>query len=138
MPKVTVSIKGTQIIDGEEDVTEFMSSGEMSVDADGITLKYFDSVSMGIENVETELNICGGAVTLTRNKGKLGQLIIEENQRHLCPYYTPYGDFTIGISGDKVDNRLMNGGILILKYTIDLNSQLMSNNIVEITVGEEK
>lgn len=138
MEKIMLNIKGVQEVDGEKDVTEFMSSGSIYEEDGSVVITYSDSVSLGIDGVETKLSVSPNkTVTLLRNNGKLGNLIIEEGKRHLCRYATEYGDIMIGINGEKVCDNLKADGILKLQYSIDVNSGLLSRNQVEISIREE-
>lgn len=139
MRKVTFNIKGTQEIEGNTDVMEFVSVGEYSITDDEIVLVYDEGVSYGINGVKTTLTLKkDGIVTLERNGGAYGNLVVEEGKRHLCQYRTEYGDIMIGIFGESVKNNLTEfGGELSLQYSIDVNAGLLSKNKVEISIREE-
>ena len=78
MENILLNIKGVQEVDGQKDVTEFLSSGGLSFDDENVVITYDDSVSLGIEGVETKITITPEkTVTLLRNNGKYGNLIIE-------------------------------------------------------------
>ena len=139
MENILLNIKGVQEVDGQKDVTEFLSSGGLSFDDENVVIIYDDSVSLGIEGVETKITITPEkTVTLLRNNGKYGNLIIEEGKRHLCRYATEYGDIMLGINGEMVYDKLKTDGVLKLKYSIDINSGLLSRNEVEISIREDK
>ena len=139
MENILLNIKGVQEVDGQKDVTEFLSSGGLSFDDENVVITYDDSVSLGIEGVETKITITPEkTVTLLRNNGKYGNLIIEEGKRHLCRYATEYGDIMLGINGEMVYDKLKTDGVLKLKYSIDINSGLLSRNEVEISIREDK
>ena len=139
MREVTFDIKGTQEIDGKSDVMEFVSVGKYDVSEKEIVLEYDEGVSFGINGVTTRLSLRDdGIVTLERNGGKFGNLVIENGKRHLCQYRTEYGDIMIGIFGESVVNNLTpSGGNLSLQYSIDINAELLSKNKVEISIREE-
>ncbi len=139
MKDVILNIKGTQEIDGHSEIMEFMSVGKYQNEDKRIIISYDESVSIGIEGVTTTLTLNdNGVVTLERNNGKFGNLIVEEGKRHLCQYSTEFGDIMIGIFGESVKNKLTpTGGSLSLKYSIDVNSGLLSKNKVEISIREE-
>ena len=139
MKNVVLNIKSSQEIDGQVDTMEFMSVGSCSFNDNKTILEYDESVSFGIDGVKTTLIIDdNGIVTLNRSLGKYGNLVVEEGKRHLCQYATEYGDFMIGIFGECIKNELSpNGGNLLLKYSIDINSGLLSKNKVEISMRED-
>ena len=138
MENILLNLKGVQDVDGHKDVTEFLSSGRLLKENDNVVITYDDSVSLGIEGVETKITITPQkTVTLIRNNGELGNLIIEEGKRHLCRYATEYGDIMLGINGEMVCDKLSTDGVLKLQYSIDINSGLLSRNEVEISIREE-
>ena len=68
-------------------------------------------------------------VVMQRSGDAPSNLVIEKGKKHHCHYGTPYGDFMVGITADDVICNLNDtGGDLYLKYTIDINSTLMSEN----------
>ena len=95
MQKITFNIKGTQEIDGNKDVMEFVSVGKYMKTEDTVVLEYDEGVSFGVCGVKTKLTLHNdGIVTLERNGGKYGNLVVEEGKRHLCQYSTEYGDIS--------------------------------------------
>ena len=44
----------------------------------------------------------------------------------------------LGINGEMVYDKLKTDGVLKLKYSIDINSGLLSRNEVEISIREDK
>ena len=65
------------------------------------------------------------------------QLIIEKGQRHQCFYDTGYGSLTLGISGDDIVSCLDdNGGHLQVRYTLDINASMASENELSVDVEE--
>lgn len=138
MQEITFNIKGTQEIDGNTDVMEFVSVGKYMKTEDSVVLEYDEGVSFGINGVKTKLTLHNdGIVTLERSGGKYGNLVVEEGKRHLCQYSTEYGDIMIGIFGESIKNELTeSGGTLSLQYSIDVNAGLLSKNKVEISVRE--
>ncbi len=140
MQEVTFNIKGTQEIDGNSDVMEFVSVGKYTNSEDAVVLEYDEGISFGISGVKTTLTLHkdDGIVTLERSGGKYGNLVVEEGKRHLCQYSTEYGDIMIGIFGECIRNDLTEtGGKLSLQYSIDVNAGLLSRNKVEISIREE-
>lgn len=139
MKEVLIEIKGTQQYAGDDsDVTTFTTNGTLSV-ADGVyTLSYFESEMIGAKGVKTELTIehCRKA-TLARKGGMESRMTVEKGRRHSCLYNTPHGDFVIGTYGEALLAELdESGGKIYMSYTLDVNSGLLSKNIMEIKVKE--
>ncbi len=139
MKAVLIEIKGTQqYVEQDSDVTTFTTVGTLSAKDGVYTLSYDESEMIGAKGVKTELTIEDGTkMTLARTGGMESRMTVEKGRRHNCLYNTPHGDFVIGIYGDaiKVDMN-GDGGSIYMSYTIDVNSGLLSKNIMEIKVKE--
>ena len=140
MKDVLIEIKGTQNYGEDSDVTTFTTNGSLE-EKDGVyTLCYDESEMIGAKGVKTLLTIENGTkMTLCRTGGMESRMVVEKGRRHSCLYNTPQGDFVIGIYGEAlISNLNAQGGKIYMSYTIDVNSGLISKNIMEIKVKELK
>lgn len=123
--------------DGNEDVIEMNTVGKYGLKNGKVYLSYDDSSSVGVDDVTTILTAQNDMVVLKRTGALQSRLEIEKGERHQCHYSTQFGNLSVGIFGEMVDIKLdESGGKLSMEYTIDVNSQLLSKNNVEITVKE--
>lgn len=138
MKDVLITVKGTQQINGQDDVIEMKAVGQMEKINGKIYLRYDDSVMLGTDDVKTTVKIQGDQMVVLQRSGRLqSRLMIEKGQRHLCHYGTEHGDVTIGVFGESIINDLNDcGGELSMSYTIDINLSMISRNEVKITVKE--
>ena len=75
--------------------------------------------------------------TLMRNNANRTNLILEEGKRHLCQYGTQFGSMMLGVFTKLVKIDLNDqGGSLQANYTLDLDTNLASENEIIITVKE--
>lgn len=136
---VCINIKSIQSSDENEDVTELFTYGKLSKNENGSEYRiyYEESDALGFEGCNVTLDITDSTVKLMRNGNAVSNLIMEKGKKHHCHYGTPYGDFMIGIRADEIKNTVTeNGGDLYLKYTIDVNSGLLSENEMFINIKE--
>lgn len=139
MKDVFIRIKGIQgLDDGEKDTVEFSTDGKMEVAGDTVTFYYNEGQMMEGAEINTKLEAkLNDTVIMERTGSMNSRLVIKKGTRNNCFYSTPYGDLTIGIYGEEIDNRLTsNGGSLKMAYSIDSGGNLVSKNEVEITVRE--
>ena len=139
MKAVLIEIKGTQqYAEQDSDVTTFTTVGTLKTKDGVYILSYDESEMIGAKGVKTELTIEDGTkMTLARTGGMESRMTVEKGRRHNCLYNTPHGDFVIGIYGDTITVDMnSNGGSIYMSYTIDVNSGLLSKNIMEIKVKE--
>ena len=139
MKEVLIEIKGRQqYAESDEDVTAFTTNGTLNYENNVLTLCYDESEMIGTKGVKTELIVeQGKKMTLIRRGGMESRMIVEKGRRHSCLYNTPEGDFVIGIFGEALmleTNK--NGGKIYMSYTLDVNSGLLSKNIMEIKFEE--
>ena len=139
MKEVLIEIKGIQkYAEGHEDKTVFTTNGTLSYEDGVLALNYDESEMIGAKGVKTELRIeSGSKMILIRRGGMESKMTVEKGRRHSCLYNTPEGDFVIGIFGEALmleTNK--NGGKIYMSYTLDVNSGLLSKNIMEIKFKE--
>jgi uncharacterized beta-barrel protein YwiB (DUF1934 family) len=134
---VLISIKGTVLpSSGTPDIIELITSGKYYRKNGSYYISYKESEATGLDGVTTTLKIDGeNTVTLIRNGSQKSQLILEKGQRHLCQYDTGFGQLMVGVSGCKIKSLLDDfGGELVFNYTLDVNSNTVSQNEVSVTV----
>jgi uncharacterized beta-barrel protein YwiB (DUF1934 family) len=62
-------------------------------------------------------------------------MIFEKDKCHIGHYETPYGDFTISVTANKIDVSLdENGGNIDIDYIMDINNVARSRNGISLTI----
>jgi uncharacterized beta-barrel protein YwiB (DUF1934 family) len=136
---VLISIKGTVTAEGgAPDVIELITAGRYYNKDGSYYISYKESETTGFEGVTTTLRVEGDScVTLTRSGQSSSSLILEKGRRHLCHYDTGFGQLMVGVSGCRIRSRLDDGGgEVTFNYALDINSSLVSQNEVYISVRE--
>ena len=135
---VLISIKGVSNIDGEEDIIELMTVGNLFVKDGKQIITYQESEATGFAGTTMMLELTGSSSVILKRRGaNRSQLIIEKGRRHLCHYDTGAGELMIGVFSDSITNTLCDtGGDVSFKYSLDINSSLASENEVYINVKE--
>lgn len=133
---VFISIKGIQRVDGEEEIVELLTEGNLYKRNNSLYLSYDETEATGYEGSRTTLKLEDETrVTMRRRGAGTSQLIIEKGRRHQCCYGTDYGDLLIGVLGNQITSTLTEeGGSLQFKYSLDINTSLASENEVYIDV----
>ena len=135
-----ISIKSSQLLDGEKDSIEVTTTGSY-IQKNGhsyIGYKEYDKDNPEISSnnlikVENE-----NKVIIMRNEGKQTRLIIEKGKRHQCHYRTIMGELMIGVYSDTINVKLdEQGGTLHAKYTLDFNSSFASENEFYIEIKKQ-
>ncbi len=141
--EVRIKIKTIQSADEEDgedgEVTELFTFGKLSrlKDSDGYRIVYDETEVMGFEGCWVALDVTDSFVKMSRTGKASSTLFIEKGKKHHGHYGTPFGDFMIGINADELKNGIGdNGGDLYMKYTIDVNSDFLSENEIFVNVEE--
>ena len=103
-------------------------------------ISYEESETTGMEGSNMQLRISPEhMVSIIRTGNYQTHLVVQAGKKHFCHYETPFGDFTVGISAKFVHDALTeDGGSLELRYTVDSNSTLLSDNEILIHVKKMK
>ncbi len=76
---------------------------------------------------------------LIKNNSKQTRMIFEKNRRHYCPYSTDLGAITFGVFTNDISfSGNEASGNLNLRYTLDMNSSLISSNELNIKFRKVK
>ena len=138
MLKADITILSAATSDGERDETEFFTVGTYSEEENGFVIKYDENAEVGYESCHVTITANGESVIIERSAPAPSVMTVEKGKKHHCLYGTPYGDFMMGINAFDVKNNLSPiGGTLYLKYSIDINSDFVSENELNIRVKTE-
>ncbi len=137
-----IKITGIQTIDGDSDKTEIVTAGVLMHRDGKFLIKYTerDSDNPDIAIDSTVLINGEKQVTVIRNSGGESRLILEKGRRHQCIYSTVVGEMSIGVYTDYIKNSLIPeaGGKLSLRYSLDFNAGLVSDNELHITITKKE
>lgn len=138
MEKVRISIVSTQFLpDAEEDGdgVEFVTEGDYSYGAGRATLSYMESELTGLAGTRTVLSVESGLAELAREGAVQAKMLFEEGRKHTFVYNTEYGALFLGMDTKRIENGLgPEGGILEIRYVLDMDSVPLSRNTFKIEV----
>ena len=134
--QANINIIGTQIVDGVADKVELNTSGTFYSKNGSYYISYDESDESGYKNCKTTLKITGeDKAVMMRSGGYKSNLVIEPSRRNVCEYQTLYGAMMLGISSAQIKNALSeNGGEATIKYSLDVDAILLSENELKIQV----
>ncbi|MGM9552264.1 MAG: DUF1934 domain-containing protein [Clostridia bacterium] len=136
--KVYVSVKGTTLIDGEEDVTELVTEGEMIFRGGKYLLKYKEQLSDDGFEYTTMIKIDTNTVVMTRTGSSSTQMVFECGKKHTSHYETPMGSFTICVSTDMLQIDVKDdGGYIRIDYVLDINNITTVENKLVISIHKD-
>ncbi len=138
--KYMISIIGEQTVDGETDRVEVLTAGQFIKKRDHFYIGYKEYDEENPQEWSDNLIKVENDLVTIRRKGPYGsQLMLERGRRHQCIYSTVAGDMSIGVFTKTLENRLHEkGGTLEVSYTLDFNTDLVSENRFTIKVKEKE
>lgn len=139
MENCSIFLRISQGAFGDKDETELFTRGEYRFGKGSYFIDYDETEATGYEGCHVQLRVDDNMVVMTRTGTYFTSLIFERGVRHYCQYGAEFGECMVGVTTSVLDNKLSgNGGELNLKYSIDVNSGLVSENHIKITVKDVK
>ena len=135
-----ISVLGTQEIGGERDSVELTTTGDYYEKNSKryIVYKEYDEENPQVSNLST-IEIDGDTVTVIKSGLYESRLILQKAVRHQCHYSTMFGDLSVGVYTDSLEDSLNDaGGELFVSYTLDFNAELVSKNEIQIKVKKKE
>ncbi len=134
-----ISIIGEQKLDNDTDKVEVLTTGNY-IKKNGhsyINYKEYDRDNPN-DCYDNLIKVEENMVTITRKGPMRSQLMLEKGRRHQCVYQTIAGDLMIGVFTKTLKSTLNEkGGTLEVSYTLDFNTDLVSENSFKIEVKEK-
>lgn len=139
MENCSIFLKISQGAFGEKDEIELFTRGEYRFNKGSYFIDYDETEATGYDGCHVQLRVDNEMVVMTRTGTNFTSLVFERGVRHYCQYGAEFGECMVGVSTSVLDNNLSgSGGELNLKYAIDVNSGLVSENHIKITVKDVK
>ena len=135
--KALLTITGSQDYNGDKDKIEMKTVGTIEHKDDSYIIRYTEAIENSNASLKSKLTIAKdeSKVEMMKSGPYSSLLIIEKSKRHLCNYGTEYGEMLLGISASRIVNNMTeDGGDMYFKYTIDVNSALVSENEIYLNV----
>ena len=132
---VNICIKGVYTAEEEQTTTELYTVGSLCKKNGHYYLTYRESETTGFEGCTTTMKLEDDRVTVIRRGPATAHLILQKGERSDGRYEMMGSLMDIGVYTDGMENQMTEeGGRLHLKYTMDMNASLLSENELDISV----
>ena len=136
MENCSIILNIKQTTDGAVDESELFTRGEYRIHKGCYYIDYDESEATGFEGSHAQFQVNKNRMTMTRTGSTFSNLVFENGVRHFCHYGTEFGDCMVGITTQELSHTLDDkGGEIHLRYLIDVNSGLMTENEITIKVS---
>ncbi len=130
MQRVLLTVKGTNIENGEKELVEFITEGRLQLNPDGYLLEYDETELTGEEGVTTKVLMQNGSVTLSRNGEIDTHMVFKENQVFESNVSTPFGMVHMNIFAHHVKSIVEGcSGSLNLEYEVSTQDLSTTNKL---------
>lgn len=134
-PNAYISIKSTQISNGESETTEFFTECSLIPKNEKIYIRYDDSELLETKKSSVVLKFGENSLTIIRSGDIVSQLFLSPGCRKSGIYATAHGEFTITIDTKKyISTVTETGGILKCRYSIEINSAFVIENELDMEI----
>ena len=133
-----IRIVSKQRTENGDNTSEMSVVGTVTYEDDKSIIEYIENnEETGAE--DTAITVFNNdTVSIVRNGQFSSEMMVEKNSRHLTFYRTPYGELTMGIYGNQVEwSRDDKGATLKMRYSLDFNNGLISENTMIIYIEEK-
>jgi len=136
--EVWLSITSTQRFEGcDVDRVNLVTAAKLYQRRGKYYIVYDESELTGMEGSRTTVRLGGNEAAVVRTGSCPSELLFAENERHVGLYQTPYGAMTISTHTSRLKNTVsMDGGHLVIDYTLEVDHSLVGENHLEMTVAE--
>ena len=133
---VTIVLRSSQrYLRQEPEEMELTVHGKLYFRGGSVFISYEESAMTGMENTRTTLKVEPGRVEIIRTGKNHSRLCFQEGLRHESPYRTPYGLLQLAtVTHHLVTHMGQEGGTLEIRYQVELEGQLASENHLQIEV----
>ena len=133
---VTIVLRSSQRYPQREpEEMELTVHGKLYFRGGSVFISYEESAMTGMENTRTTLKVEPGRVEIIRTGKNHSRLCFQEGLRHESPYRTPYGLLQLAtVTHHLVTHMGQEGGTLSIRYQVELEGQLASENHLQIEV----
>lgn len=132
---VNISIRGTYTAEDESTTTELFTLGSLCRKNGHYYITYRETETTGFEGCVTTMKVEQERVTVIRRGPTTSHLVLQKGVRNIGRYEMMGNPMDIGVYTNGLEANLNDdGGMLHLKYTMDMNSNFLSENELEISV----
>lgn len=131
---VLVSVKGTQVIDGERDTIEVITAGTW-YEKNGKQYLMYEETYEGMQvTTKNVVKITPEVIEVTKKGAISSKMIYERGKKNMSNYMTPMGMIVLGITTKDIfveanEDKLQ----MEIRYAMEMNGQFVSDSTLAMT-----
>lgn len=133
---VLVSVKGTQVIDGEKDSVEVITAGTWYEKNGKQYLRYEEVYEEMQVTTQNTVKITPDLVEVTKKGAISSKMVYERGKQHMSNYMTPMGLIVLGITTKDIFVEADGEKLQVeISYAMEMNGQFVSDNVLIMTAS---
>lgn len=134
---VLISVKGTQLMEGDSDVVEMIIPGSWFEKNGKQYLIYEESIAESEELTKNTVKVYPDKIEVTKRGLVDSHMTFECGRKHMANYSTPIGLIVLGLTTSaleiETDERELH---VAITYSLEMNGEYVSNCRLELTAKE--
>ena len=136
---VLVSINGTQVLDGDEDLVEVITHGKYYFENEKHYITYeevFEEYSEPIKNI---IKISGDTVEVTKKGAMSTKMIFEKNKKNISYYETEVGSLMLSFNAKNIHINSKEDKIYVkIEYALEMNNEHISDCVLTMNIESKE
>ena len=131
---VLVSVKGTQVIDGECDTIEVITAGTW-YEKNGKQYLMYEETYEGMQvTTKNVVKITPEVIEVTKKGAISSKMIYERGKKNMSNYMTPMGMIVLGITTKDIFVEANEDKLQVeIRYAMEMNGQFVSDSTLAMT-----
>jgi len=136
---VLVSINGTQVLDGDEDLVEVITHGQYYFKNEKHYITYeevFEEYSEPIKNI---IKISSDTVEVTKKGAMSTKMIFEKNKKNISCYETEVGSLMLSFNAKNIHINSNEDKIYVqIEYALEMNNEHVSDCVLTMNIESKE
>lgn len=114
--------------------------GEITEENGEVRISYHEDDASGMGGVEAVIAFkrdCGSEVTITRSGSVNTIMLFSQGKRTISVYQTPFMPFELGIYARRVNNQIIERGVLEISYIIEIKGALAQKTEMKLEIKKD-
>lgn len=126
--------------ENSSDLLELTTEGYLRIDENRVEIIYSESELTGMEGANTNISFDRNnptLITMLRGGSVTTAMVFEAGVRHICVYETPIMPFELCVHTLKVENQLLENGMLYLDYLVEFKGAQAERTKFTLSIEEK-
>ncbi len=136
---VLIRVSGVQMMDGDEDNVEIITTGDYFLRDGKRYIIYNEMMEETGENIRNTLKITEDKVEILKRGAINAHMVFEKNRKNMTRYVTPVGEMAVGVATTRISlDEQENSLKVLVDYSLDINYNHVSDCTIMVDVSSRE